>query len=338
MSQNDEMTTTTIHPTQDSAMMICYRECLTNLEKFNGSEETKTIQFINNIERIGRMIKTNDDILHCMCISKLDGEAKRWYENNTSFAEWKTLKLELVERFTISDSISRTFEQLKQRKQQPNESITSYYEDIIKLCHEYDSAMSQRLMISWLENGINESLKIPVKRHMKTLAESVRTTQAFLKIAKDEEELQESASTKPESTPSFVPYFTNTVSTTLTRPENRVFNQPKYDCSTTQSTTDRRSNNQYQQQSSRNYDPKTDQQSSPNERKRFSPRPDYSSEKAQRSTSSYRSNMDNRKFDPCIICRKKNHRTIDCYQKKQTGCYKCGQFDHRVRDCPKVFY
>ncbi len=35
--------------TQDSAMMICYRECLSNLEKFNGGEDQKqkTLQFIS---------------------------------------------------------------------------------------------------------------------------------------------------------------------------------------------------------------------------------------------------------------------------------------------------
>ena len=61
---------------QDSAMMICYCECLSNLEKFSGGEEQKILQFINNIERIGKMIDASDDILHCMCTAKLDGEAK----------------------------------------------------------------------------------------------------------------------------------------------------------------------------------------------------------------------------------------------------------------------
>ncbi len=44
-------------------------------------------------------------------------------------------------------------------------------------------------MISWLENGIKDSLKIPIKRQMKLLSETARTTQAFFKIVKDEQEL-----------------------------------------------------------------------------------------------------------------------------------------------------
>ena len=63
--------------TQDSAMMIYYREYLASLEKFNGSEEHKTTQFINNVERIGKVIDANDDIFYCMCTAKLDREAKR---------------------------------------------------------------------------------------------------------------------------------------------------------------------------------------------------------------------------------------------------------------------
>ncbi|CAF4397781.1 unnamed protein product, partial [Rotaria magnacalcarata] len=172
-------------------MMICYRECLSNLGKFNGGVEQKVLQFINNIERIGKMITANDDVLHCMCTAKLDGEAKRWYEDNMSLAQWENLKPALLERFTTSDSSLKIFEQLKERKQKLDETISSYHDAVTKLCREYDSSMSQKMMISWLQNGIKDSLKTQIKRQMKLLPESARTTQAFLKIAKDEQELQD---------------------------------------------------------------------------------------------------------------------------------------------------
>ncbi|CAF1504501.1 unnamed protein product [Adineta ricciae] len=203
--------------TQDSAMMICYRECLSNLEKFNGSDERKTTQFIHYIERIGKMINARGDILYSMCTAKLDGEAKRWYDNNTTLDTWETLKPALVERFTTTDSSSKVFEQLKERKQKPEETVTSYYDTVIKLCHEYDPTVSQKMIISWLENGLYETLKIPVKRQMKSLAETARTAQTFLKIAKAEQELQhESVSTLETTT--YTPYFTDTVSATLPKP------------------------------------------------------------------------------------------------------------------------
>ena len=317
---------------QDSAMMICYRECLSNLEKFDGSEEKKIQQFLSNIERIGRMIDANDAVLHCMCTAKLDGEAKRWYENNMFLAQWGTLKSALLERFTQSDSSWKVFEQLKDRKQKPDETITSYCDDIIKMCREYDSTMSEKMMMSWMENGIKDALRIPIKRQLKLLSEAARTTQAFLKIAKDEQELQEH-SKESDSTASYVPYFTNTVSTTIPQPS-----QPHESASATTYRSNREPmttathlpENPFQRQSApHDFQQRTTQR--PRTTYRYPPR---SSDTASSRPFDGRT----RKFKPCIICQRENHRMIDCNQKKPNGCFKCGQSDHRIRDCPSVFY
>jgi hypothetical protein len=330
--------------TQDSALMICYRECLSNLEKLSDGEEQKVLQFINSIERIGNMIEANDNILHCMCTAKLDGEAKRWYEDNMTLTQWENLKPALLERFTTSDSSSRIFEQLKDRKQKSDETITSYYDAIIKLCHEYDSSMSQKMMISWLENGIKDSLKIQIKRQMKLLSESARTTRAFLKIAKDEQELQEEIS--PAPTPSYVPYFGNTVSTTLRRTEIMRPNESSRSYPS-QTTTSHQSKSSYQQRKNLNESqrppPPTRYSTSQQHSSAFQPR-SYTAHHDTRplisnnDTSFNSLNTNSSQFNPCFICQQNNHRTIDCYQKKPHGCYKCGQSDHRVRDCPQVFY
>ncbi|CAF3122582.1 unnamed protein product [Rotaria socialis] len=119
-----------------------------------------------------------------------------------------------VERFTTSDSSSKTFERLKERKQKPDETVTSYYDAIIKLFYKYDASMSQRMIISWLENGIKNSLKIQIKRQMKSLSESARTTQTFFKIAKDEQKLQDENVPELQATAPYVPYFANAISTT----------------------------------------------------------------------------------------------------------------------------
>jgi hypothetical protein len=128
---------------QDPAMMICYRECLSNLEKFNGGEDQKILRFINNIERVGKIIEANDSLLHCMCTAKLDGEAKRWYENNLSLTQWENLKSALLERFTTSDPSSKIFEQLKERKQNRKKPLhlimmpsLSYAMNMIHQCHK----------------------------------------------------------------------------------------------------------------------------------------------------------------------------------------------------------
>ncbi|CAF1286154.1 unnamed protein product [Rotaria sordida] len=37
-------------------------------------------------------------------------------------------------------------------------------------------------------------------------------------------------------------------------------------------------------------------------------------------------------FNNCKVCGRKNQRTIDCYHKRTTGCFNCGQ-NHNARDC-----
>ena len=54
---------------------------------------------------------------------------------------------------------------------------------------------------------------------MKSLPEAVRTIQIFLKIARDEEELQEDRSEREQGQPC-LPYITNTVSTTMKQIRN----------------------------------------------------------------------------------------------------------------------
>jgi hypothetical protein len=37
-------------------------------------------------------------------------------------------------------------------------------------------------------------------------------------------------------------------------------------------------------------------------------------------------------FTNCKVCGRKNHRSIDCFYKRTTGCFNCGQ-NHNIRDC-----
>ncbi|CAF1384265.1 unnamed protein product [Didymodactylos carnosus] len=327
-------------------MMICYRECLANLEKFNGDGEQKSVQFISNIERIGKMIDANDNILYCMCTAKLVDEAKRWYEDNIQLITWETLKPALLERFSTCDSSSKIFEQLKKRKQKNDETITSYYDAVIKLCHEYDPSMSQKMMISWLENGIKDSLKIQVKRQMRLLSETARTTQAFLKIAKDEQELQDENRPEPELPSTYTPYFANTVSTTLLQQNEGTRSTNLNHPPSFRTTAPHESRITQQQRATFNDTPRPSpriHQSSSQQRSfTFKPR----SSTFRRNTQQIKSqntksvdpvNIKTRQSNPCSICQRNNHRTIHCYYKKSDGCFKCRQSDHRIRDCPEVF-
>jgi hypothetical protein len=272
---------------------------LKELTKFTGDPSQKVTQFINAIEQIGTFTESNDSMLHTLATIKLGGAAFNWYDNNKgTLNSWSSLKTHLLERFKPSLSAAKT--QLKERKQQPGETLLAYYDDVVDLCKQVDSEMPLHMIVDYLQDGLREELKIHVKRHMRTL--NVELTPAiFLKTARNEEELQqEISSTHQTSIVSSQPYFARLTAATskpVTPHQNPIRTPSTSNVQPRRSTIYPRSSPSYH------------------------PRP----------------LMSPNQYYPCLICNQSNHRTIDCHFKQPTGCYKCGIHGHNVRSCPQVF-
>ena len=285
--------------TAPSFLTVVQTSALKELSKFTGDPTQKVTQFIDAVEHIGHFTALDDSLLHSIATIKLGGAAFNWYDNNKDTLQtWAHLKAHLLQRFKPSLSVAKM--KLKNRQQQPDESLMTYYDDVIDLCKQVDDKMPLHMIVDYLQDGIRADLKIHVKRQMK-LANDVLSPAVFLKIARDEEELQHETSytQSPSNAPhnSYFNHFTAAISTSATAP-NSFPQQPH---SPTQQYTSHVS--------------------------RSSPR------------QSYRSSTSRAKYpySPCLICQKTNHRTIDCYQKQATGCYRCGDSGHNIRQCPQVF-
>ncbi|CAF3909759.1 unnamed protein product, partial [Rotaria sordida] len=147
--------------------------------------------------------------------------------------------------------------------------------------------------------GIRNDLKIHVKRRLKTLNDEP-TPAIFLRIARDEEELlNEIPSETQQSIIPPHPYFAP-VTTVTQKQQNNSGNSLHSQTPQNTRTTDY----MHILNKSRTYHPRSTQ---PNQ------------------------------FYPCLICQRSNHRTIDCYHKQPRGCYKCGNHNHNIRNCPQVF-
>ncbi|CAF4693733.1 unnamed protein product, partial [Rotaria sp. Silwood2] len=74
---------------------------------------------------------------------------------------------------------------LKQRTQLSDEPVTSYVDDVINLCREIDSNMSDSIIIQHLMSGINPDFKKEISRHESCM----NVLNEFLKYAKIEQDL-----------------------------------------------------------------------------------------------------------------------------------------------------
>ena len=295
-NQSAATSTTPLNPFLTQLQQTALKE----LQKFTGEPEQKISQFINAIEHIGSFTKLDDNALHALATIKLGGSAFNWYDNNKdTLTTWPSLKTHLRERFQQSISSAKT--QLKTRTQQPDESLASFYDAVIDLCIQVDPNMPMYMIIDYLQDGVRDDLKIHIKRRLRNLATDVITPALFLKIARDEEELQKEVSPPSGASSHSHPYFSNVVAATRARQDT---------------LTDHRTPPSY------------------SSNRRFAPRtPAFTSNRSSYSNSS----MSQQQYRPCLICNRSNHRTIDCFHKQSSGCFKCGNSNHPIRDCPQVF-
>ena len=229
--------------------------------------------------------------------------------------------------YLSTTATSKKCEQLKQRRQKPEEPIIHYCDEIINLCREIDSKMSDLTIIQYLLSGFNTNVRKELSR--RELA--MNSLDEFLKYAKIEQDLNDTfdklRAISIDQQPQFdfsLPLHTTTTATINTREH------------------DLRNDN-------RNYQGKQlfNRQSSDSERNLNTRRvgPTQPSFNSTRRTFSRRNWQDKKPLTPqantsqqnlgCKICDRTNHRTIDCFYKKKSGCFKCGE-DHMIRDCKMI--
>ncbi|CAF1509212.1 unnamed protein product, partial [Didymodactylos carnosus] len=94
-------------------------------------------------------------------------------------------EIAFVSRYSSSLNKLTKFDKLLQRKQQDNESVTNYYDEIVPLCREVDVKMSESTIIQHLLTGVKSEFRKELFRQ--SPFESLIN---FLQAAKKEEDLQ----------------------------------------------------------------------------------------------------------------------------------------------------
>ncbi|CAF3051325.1 unnamed protein product [Rotaria sp. Silwood2] len=185
-----------------------------DLPKFSGHPSEDVERFLKSI---ANLTKANDEssapeVLEIVR-GKLTLSAGKWFDDNESkFKKWSDFETAFRNRYFPTTLTHRKFDALKQRRQLPDEPITSYFDDIVNLCQEIDLNMSEQIIIQYLMSGINPDFKKELSRRVL----SITTLNEFLKFAKIEQDLYDTfeKSQHSSSIEFQQPYFDNNRSST----------------------------------------------------------------------------------------------------------------------------
>ncbi|CAF3319280.1 unnamed protein product [Rotaria sp. Silwood2] len=213
--------TTTFDDTTNAIRKVLLHNLIKNPKTFQGGKDDVT-KWLEDLEHLF-------DTAHIPDAKKLDlisyslrGEALRWYKNNKStLTSWHVFVHELKKAFTSSYHEELAFKKLESYTQGENQSICNFYNEVLKLCKEADSTMSESTKLKNLLNKTKPTIQFEVRRKKPT------TTKEFLEHAKEIEELYQLSNISiNNNTHTNTLHIPTTSSTVITPTPNYYNNSP----------------------------------------------------------------------------------------------------------------
>lgn len=293
------------------------QEAMKKIIEFSGeSNELDIDEWLFYLTNLFSLMKMKDETKILETMGKLTGPALRWYQENlTSFNGWESAEKALRDRFQEFTSDNQLMHEFFQIHQEENQSITSLYENVIRKYRKAKKCITKQQVITVLQTGVKKSLK----EHLIRNERDITKPDEWLKYAKEEEYIQKRIQQQrngfyTETTKQ--PFFESMLSTATIQP--RPFNA----------------------QTSKRYT------YTPHDvnHKQYQPPYKIGQDRTFENPNIYQSSKQDQEIhlqkkgqqaETCLVCNRNNHPTTKCFHKKQTGCFKCGQSNHRIRDCPE---
>ncbi|CAF3319330.1 unnamed protein product [Rotaria sp. Silwood2] len=199
--------------------------------------------------------------------------------------------------------------------QEANQSVISFYENVIRKYRKARQFITEQQVITVLQTGVKDSLE----EHLIRNEQDIKKPEEWLQFAREEEYIQKRIQQQRINS--------------YSEPKNQAFFEPLLPTATIQPKLMNIQSSNQQSFTSHHYYKKQYQQlpSSTNNRI-FHKQNNYSNLKQNQN------NYPDKKIqqlDQCLVCNRTNHSTIKCFFKKDNGCFKCGQSNHQIRDCPQ---
>jgi hypothetical protein len=295
-----------------------------DLPSFSGHTSEDAERFLKSIKNITKAQEdSNDPHLLEIVRGKLIQSAGIWFDDHESqLTKWSDFVEAFRNRYFSTTMISTKFDKLRQRKQQYNESVISYFDDVVTLCREIDPRMPDIVIIQHLMTGINPEFR----RELSRRESAMQTLTEFMKYAKLEQDLHDTTEQLHE----------HRIQPQQHYPTYHLASNPTYTSANTKPIQHTTSQNPHEFQT---HCPATIQSSHTkwNSYEKLPTNTNLANSKQDTGeraigTRNSRTTRTSPRHYVCKVCGFQNHRSIDCPHKRQSGCYNCGE-SHAVRDC-----
>ncbi|CAF2061717.1 unnamed protein product [Rotaria magnacalcarata] len=158
-------------------------DLIKNPKTFKGSKDDVK-KWIEEIEHLLEVAHIPDSTRLDIISYSLRGDALQWYKSNKSmFKSWDNFVIEIKKAFTSTFHEELAFKTLESYSQGENQSVRNFFNEVLKLCKEVDSSMSESIKLKNLLKKIKPSIQLEVRKKKPT------STAEFLEYAKEVEEL-----------------------------------------------------------------------------------------------------------------------------------------------------
>ena len=212
----------------------------------------------------------------------------------------RTAERALKDRFKEFASESQVLQEFFQIQQEDHQSVTSFYETVIRKYRKVKEFITEQQVITVLQTGVKKSLKEYLIRKEK----DIKKPEAWLQVAKEEEYVQKRIQQQING------FYPETA--------NQVFFEPLLATATIQAKPSRNTQPRIPSQATQ-YQRWPEHQ--PTHCQAYNDREDHRPPRRTNETD-WRSR--GRPMQPCLICNRENHTTAKCLFKKENGCFKCG--------------
>ncbi|CAF1434335.1 unnamed protein product [Rotaria sp. Silwood1] len=185
MSFMQEMETT---PMEARQIYSSQKEVMKKIAEFSGeADEIDIDEWIFDLNNLFSLMKLKDETKVLETMGKLTGPALRWYQENLrSFITWNDAEKAIRDRFKEFTSNSQLMQEFFNIHQEENQSVISFYENVIRKYRKSRQFITEQQVITVLQNGVKNSLKEYLIRNEK----EIKIPEEWLQLAKEEEYIQ----------------------------------------------------------------------------------------------------------------------------------------------------